>query len=91
MGFLGEESLVFKFFPLRGLFLATVARRIPRQEVALGPNLRENGLVRIASGTALALRAGVSRDVLEVHRMLAHPREDIMRNTAEMMEIETTG
>ena len=77
--------------PPKGLFSATGARRIPRQEVALGENLVENGLVRIASGTALAMRAGVSRDVMEVYRMLAHPSEDITRKTAEMMRIETTG
>ena len=59
--------------------------------MALGANLTENGLVRIASGTALAMRAGLSRDVMEVHRMLAHPTEDITRKTAEMMGIETTG
>ena len=91
LGFPGKESLVFKFCPRRELFLATGARRIPRQEVALEANLTENGLVKIASGTALAMRAGASRDVMEVHRMLAHPSEDITRNTAVMMGIETTG
>ena len=35
LGFSGEESLVFKFCPRKGLFSATGARRIPRQEVAL--------------------------------------------------------
>ena len=89
--FPGEESLVFKFCHRKGLFSATGARRIPRQEVALGENLTENGLVRIASGTALAMRAGVSRDVMKVHRMLAHPSEDITRKAAEMMWIEMTG
>ena len=59
--------------------------------MALGEKLTENGLVRIASGTALAMRAGVSRDVIEVHRVLAHPSEGITRKTAEMMGIETTG
>ena len=53
--------------------------------------LTENGLVRIASGTALATRAGASRDVMEVYRMLAHPSEDITRKTADMMGNETTG
>ena len=53
--------------------------------MALGENLIENGLVRIASGMVLAMRAGVSRDVMEVHRMLAHPSEDITRKTARMM------
>ena len=91
LGFPRKESLVFKFCPRKGLFSATGARRIPRQEVALRPNLTENGLVRIASGTALAMRAGVSRDAMEVHRMLAHPSEDITRKTAEMAGIETTG
>ena len=91
LGFPGEESLVFNFCPRKGLFSATGARRIPRQEVTLGANLTENGLVRIASGTALAMRAGVSRDVMGVHRMLAHPSKDITRKTAEMVGIETTG
>ena len=91
LGFPEEESLVFKFCPRRGLFSATDAGRIPRQEGALEANLTENGLVKIASGTALAMRAGASRDVMEVHRMLAHPSEDITRKTAEMMGIETTG
>ena len=59
--------------------------------MVLGENLRENVLVRIASGTALAMRAGVSRDVMELHRMLAHPSEDVTRKTAGMMGIETTG
>ena len=89
LGFPEEESLVFKFCPRKKLFSATGERRIPRQEVALGENLTEIGLVRIVSGTALAMRAGVSRDVMEVHRMLAHPSEDITRKTAEMMGIET--
>ena len=64
---------------------------ILRQEVALGAHLTENGLVRITLETALAMRAGVSRDVTEVHRMLAHPSKDITRKTAEMMGIEMTG
>ena len=59
--------------------------------MALGANLTENGLVRIASGTELAMRAGVSRDVMVVHRMLAHPSEGMTRKTAEMMGIKTTG
>ena len=86
-----EEPLVFKFCPHKELSSATGARRIPRQEVKLGANLTETGLVRIASGTALAMRAGVSRDVMEVHRMLAHLSEGITRKTAEMVGIETTG
>ena len=89
LGFPGEESLVFKFCPRRGLFSATGARRIPRQEAALEANLTENGFVKIASGAAL--RASASRDVMDVHRMLAHPSEDITRKTAVMMGIETTG
>ena len=91
LGFPGEESLVFKFCLRRGLFSATGARRIPRQEVALEENLTENGLVKIASRAALGMRAGASRDGMEVHRMLAHPSEDITRNTAKMMGIVTTG
>ena len=91
LGFPEEESLVFKFCPRRGLFSATGARRILRQEVALEANLTENGLVKIASGAALRMRAGASRDVIKVYRMLAHPSEDITRKTAVMMGIETTG
>ena len=91
LGFPGEDSPVFKFCPRKGLFSATGARQIPRQEVALGANLTENGLVKIASETALAMRAGVSRDVIEVHGMLAHPSEDITRETAKIVWIDTTG
>ena len=91
LGFPGEESFVFKLCPRRGLFSATGSRRIPTQEVALAANPMENGLVKIAPGTALAMRAGASRDVMEVHRMLAHPSEDITRMMAVMMGIETTG
>ena len=47
-------------------------------------------MVRITSGTALAMIAGVSRDVMEAHRMSAHPSEDITRKTAEMVGFETT-
>ena len=91
LGFPGEESLVFKFCHRRRLFSATGARRVPRQEVDLEANLMENGLVKIASGTALGMTAGASRDVMDVHRMLAHPSEGITRKTAVMMGIETTG
>ena len=45
--------------------------------------------MKIAS--AAALRAAASHDVMEVHRMLAHPSEVITRKTAAMMGIETTG
>ena len=89
LGFPGEESLVFKFFHRRGLSSATGARRIPRQEAALKANLTKNGLMKIASGAAP--RASASRDVMEVHRMLAHPSEDITRKTAVIMGIETMG
>ena len=91
LGFPREDSLVFKFCPRKELFSAPGARRIPRQEVALRENLTENRLVRIASGTALAMRGGVSHDVMEVHRMLAHPSEDTTRKTAKMMGIGTMG
>ena len=37
------------------------------------------------------MRAGAFRDVMEVHRNLTHPSEDITRKMAEMMGIETTG
>ena len=37
------------------------------------------------------MTAGVFRDVMEVHRMLAHPSEYITRKTAEIMGTETTG
>ena len=91
LGFPAEESLFSKSAPVRDCFQLQGARRIPRQEVALGANWTENGLVKIASGTALAMRAGVSRDVMKVSYMLANPSEDITRKTTELMGIETTG
>ena len=89
LGLPGEESLVFKFCPRRGLFSVTGARRIAGQETFLEANLTGNGSVKIASGAAL--RAAASHDVMEVHRMLAHSSEVITRKTAAMMGIETTG
>ena len=53
--------------------------------------MTDSGSARIASGTALAMRAGITRDVTVVHRMLAHPSEDITRRTTEIMGIQTTG
>ena len=47
--------------------------------------------MKIASRTALEMRAGVSRDVMKVSHMLAHPSDDITRKTAGIMGIETTG
>ena len=58
--------------------------------MALGACTTENGSARIASGTALAVRAVVTRDIMGVHRTLAHPR-DIMRKTAEVIGVETAG
>ena len=89
LGLPGEESLVFKFCPRRGLFSVTGARRIAKQETFLEANLTGNGSVKIASGAAL--RAAASHDVMEVHHMFAHPSEVITRKTAAMMGIETTG
>ena len=59
--------------------------------MALEANLKENEFVKIASGIALAMTAGASRDVMKVHRVLAHPSEDIIRKTTEMIGTETTG
>lgn len=59
--------------------------------MVLRTNLAESGLARSASGTVLAMGAGMARDVMGVLRMLAHPSEDIARKTAEITEIETTG
>ena len=47
--------------------------------MALEANLTENRLVKITSGTALVMRVGASCDVMEVHRILAHPSEDITK------------
>lgn len=56
-----------------------------------GASLVESRSARITSGTALAMRAGVRRDLMEVHRMLAYPSEEITWRPAEIMGIETTG
>ena len=60
-----------------------------RNEAVLGFPGEESLVFKFCprKGTALAMRAGVSRDVMEVHRTLAYPSEDITRKTAEMMGI----
>ena len=47
------------------------------------------GVKRIASQGAVV--AAKTRDIMEVHHMLAHPSEEITRQTTEVMGITTTG
>lgn len=68
VGFPGEDSLEFNTLPLKRMFSTTGVKRVSKREVLLRANL-VNRIVRIASGTALMTK-GVTRDVIEVHRML---------------------
>ena len=63
---------------------------MPSQLVAQGESITEVGSARIGAGATLAVAAKV-RNIMEVHRMLAHPSEDITRRTAKTMRIATTG
>ena len=106
MGFLGKGSLVFNFCPRKGLFSAIGVRRTPSQRAALGLAANTAEATRVeATGQwgscadvrrsprqegvlALAVKA---HDMVEVHRVLAHPGEEITQKTAQAMGIATTG
>ena len=106
LGLSREESLVFNFCPRRGLFSATCVRRTPSQEAALGLAAKTAESMRIEAtgqwgpyadvrrrsprrGAALVM-AVKSHDVVEVHRVLAHPSEKITKKTVQAMGIATT-
>ena len=80
----------FQFLPRKELFLATSARQIPSQVVAQGVSIAEAGSARTCAGEALPV-AAKAHNIMEVHRMLAHPSEDITRKMAEAMRITTVG
>ena len=101
LGFPGEEPLVFNFFSRKGLCSVIGVRRNPSQEVALGLAAKTAKAMRIegagqwgpcADGrwdsrqeAALAVVAKV-HDTVEVHRVLAHPSEEITQKTVQAME-----
>ena len=106
LGFPGEESLVFNFCPRKGLFSATGVRRTPNQGAALGLAAKTaEGKRKEATsqwgpcadvrrspshGAALAV-ASKAHDMVEIHRVLAHPSEEITQKTVQGMEIAATG
>ena len=90
MGFEGEESLVLNVCHRNGLLPATRVREIPSREVALGASIVEAGSARTVAGAALVV-ATKYLNILKVHRMLAHPSEDITQRTADPMGIVTIG
>ena len=106
MGFPEEESLVFNFCPRKELFSATGVRRTPSQEAALALAAKTAEAIRIeasgrwgpsadvrrspSQGPVLAV-AAKARDIVEVHRMLAHPSEEITHKTVQTKRKTTTG
>ena len=95
-GFPGEESLDFNFCPRKGLFSATGVRRTPSQEAALGLAEKKSEAMRIqATGqwgpcadVRRSPRQGVelagavkAHDMVEVHRVFAHPSGEITKKT----------
>ena len=98
--------LVFKFCNRKELFSATGVIRTPSQGAALGLAAKTAEVTRIEAtgqwgpcadvrwsprqGAALAVAVKV-HDMVEVHRVLAHPNERITQKTAQAMGIVTTG
>ena len=102
LGFPGDESLVFDFSPRNGMFTATGLRRTPSQGAALG--LAVNTIIEAMSqwGACTDVRRSPRQVVVvavtvkahgmvEVHRVLAHPSEEITQKTVQTMGIATTG
>ena len=106
LGFPAEGSLVFNFFSRKGLFSATGVRRTPSQGTALGLAAKMAEARRIEAtgqwgpcadakrnsrqGAALAV-AAKAHAMVEVHRVLVHPSEEITQKTVRAMGIVTTG
>ena len=104
-GFPGEESLVLNFCPSQQLFSATDARQTSSQEAALGLVAKTAEAMRVEAtgrwgpcadmrrsprrGAALVV-AAKAHDTVEVHRVLAHPSEEITQKTVQTMRIATT-
>ena len=106
LGFPGEELLVFNFCPRKWLFSATGGRRTLSQGPALGLAGKTGEVTRIeATGQCgpcadvrRSLRQGAAfvvavkaHAMVEVHRVLAHPSEEITHKTVQAMGISTTG
>ena len=98
--------LAFNFCPRKGLFPVTVVSWIPSQEAALGLAAKTPETMRIETtgqwgpcadmrrssrqGAVLVV-AVKAHDMAEVHRVLAHPREEITQKAVQAMGIVTTG
>ena len=107
LGFPKEESLVFNFCPHKRLFSATGLIQSPSQGAALAlavKTVAEAMTIETkgqwgpcagvrpspSQGEALAVVKKV-RDIMEAHRMLAHPSAEITQKTGQAMRIATTG
>ena len=100
LGFPGEESLVFIFYPHEGLFSAIYVRRTPSQGTTLALASKMTEAMRTATGqwgpdadvrrsprqeAALAV-AAKARDIVDVHRVLAHPSKEITQKSLRQWE-----
>ena len=106
LGFPGERSLVFNLCPRKGLFSTIGVRWTPSQEAALGLEAKTAEAMKIETtgqwgpcadvrrsprqGAVLAV-AAKARNMIEVHRVLAHPSVEITKKMVQAMEITTTG
>ena len=104
MRFSGEKSLVFNLFLREGLISATGVRQTPSQWETLGLAAETAEATRIETagqwepsadtrrspmqGAALVV-AAKAHDMVEVHRVLEHPSEEITQKTVQAMEIAT--
>ena len=106
MGFPGEESLVHNFCSHKILLSATgvTGTRSQGAELGLAAKTTEGMIIEATGewgpcadvrrsprqGVALAV-VEKAYDVVEVHRVLAHPNEENMQKTIQAMGIVTTG
>ena len=106
LGFPGEEALVFNFCPRKGRFRAIGVRRTPSQGAALRLAAKTAEPMGIEAtdqsgpcadvrrsprqGVVLAVVAK-AYNMVEVHRVLTHPSEEVTQKTVQAMETTTTG
>ena len=105
LGFPREEPLVVNFFPRKGLFSAIGLKRTPSQEASVrlaaktaeAMKIEATGQwgpcadVRLSLRQGAALAAAKAHDMVAVHRLLAHPSEEMTQKTVQSMGIATTG
>lgn len=84
LGIPGDEFFVLPLCSRTGMFSTSEVRHAPHPKTVVAASTTRSPRVAIATRTA-------SREIVPMHRMLAHPSDDTTRKTAEQMGVVTIG